>query len=87
MDKLEIKKLAMEEIVGRVKSEEDYIHHKKFDNSLKKFLVKFPDGIEDYAIARVLGMTTEEVKAIYEEAIVAIRKNMLEQADYENHEE
>jgi hypothetical protein len=68
MDKVEIAK--------RIQAEEDYIRCPKCHNSLLKFVTKNPDGVEDTVIARLLMMSEEEVKAIYEEAIERIRSQM-----------
>lgn len=72
-DKTEIKK--------RVQEEEDYIRSPKFSNSLTKFLAKNDQGVDDAIIARVLSMTQEEVEEIYQQAITALREEMVESED------
>lgn len=66
-----------DEIKKRVLEEEDYIRSPKFSNSLSKFLAKNNEGVEDSVIARLLSMSEEEVDKVYQEAIQALRKEML----------
>lgn len=66
-----------DDIKKRVLEEEDYIRSPKFSNSLTKFLAKNNEGVEDSVIARLLSMPEEEVNKIYQEAIQALRKEML----------
>lgn len=68
MDKNEIQKKIM--------SEEDYIRCPKFSNSLTKFLEKFSDGVEDSKIARVLMISEEKVKQLYEDAVEKLHNLM-----------
>lgn len=68
-----------EEIKKKILEEEDYIRSPKFSNSLQKFLAKNQDGVEDSTIARLLSMSEEEVNKIYEEAVKALREEMLDE--------
>lgn len=68
MDKKQIKK--------RILEEEDYIRYPKYSNSLIKFLGKYPDGIENSTIARILLMSEEEVEKIYQEAVEMLKEKM-----------
>lgn len=70
------KKMDKDEIQKRIIEEEDYIRSPKNSNSITKFLMKNPDGVEDSVIARLLVMSEESVKKIYEEAVKILRKNM-----------
>lgn len=65
-----------EEIQKRIAEDEDYIRSPKNSNSMAKFLAKNTDGVDDGAIARLLTMTEEKVKKIYEEAVEFLRKKM-----------
>jgi hypothetical protein len=78
MQKSDVQKRVKDDILKRIKSEEDYIRCKKFSNSLNKFLAKFSEGCEDSAIARVLMIPEEEVQAIYSEAVKKLRAEMVE---------
>lgn len=70
MDKAEIQK--------RIKEEEDYIRCPKFSNSLNKFVAKNSDGVQDKTIAKLLMIPEDEVKEIYDEAVVKLREAMSE---------
>lgn len=70
MDKNDTKK--------RVNTEEDFVHSPRFGNSLRRFLIKNSDGVDNATIAKVLMMTEEEVERLYEEAINELREEMVE---------
>jgi hypothetical protein len=65
-----------EEIQKRIAEDEDYIRSPKNSNSMAKFLAKNTNGVDDSAIGRLLIMTEEKVKKIYEEAVEFLRKKM-----------
>lgn len=67
-----------DDIQKRIKEEEDYIRCPKCSNSLRKFLAKNSDGVEDNIIARLLMLPEEKVREIYEEAIKKLREEMVE---------
>jgi len=81
MQKSDLQKRVKEDILNRIRSEDDYIRCKKFSNSLAKFMGKFSEGCEDAAIARVLMISEEEVQQIYSDAIASIRAEMVEKED------
>lgn len=68
-----------DDILKRVKEEEDYVRCPKCSNSLAKFLAKNSEGVEDSVIARLLMISEEKVQEIYEEAIKELRKEMKEE--------
>lgn len=63
-----------EEIRNKIQKDPDYIYNPKMGNSLKKMVDRYPDGIEDEKIAKVLCMDLEEVNEIYENILVKLRK-------------
>jgi hypothetical protein len=63
-------------LLKRVKEEEDYVRCPKCSNSLAKFLAKNSEGADDATIARLLMTTEDRVKEIYEEAVKRLRKGM-----------
>lgn len=67
-------KLSEEEIQTLINEDEDYIKAPKYKNSLKRFMQRFPDGVENDKIAEVLGMTEEEVEEEYMTAIAKIKR-------------
>lgn len=70
------KTMDKDELLKRVMEEEDYVRCPKCSNSLTKFLAKNSEGIDDSAIARLLMITEEKVKEIYEQAVKKLRKEM-----------
>jgi len=63
-----------EEIRKKIENDPDYIYNPKMGNSLKKMVDRYPDGIEDEKIAKVLCMDIEEMNNIYESILVKLRK-------------
>lgn len=70
-----------DDILKRIREEEDYVRCPKCSNSLNKFLAKNSDGVEDNVIARVLMISEEEVQRIYAEAVDQLRKEMTKDED------
>jgi len=64
------------DIKKRIKEDPDYIYNPKMGNSLSKMVNRYPDGIEDKKIAKVLLMSLEEVNRIYDKVIMGIRKKL-----------
>jgi len=62
------------ELKKRIKEEKDFIYNPKMGNSLTNMVNRYPDGLEDKKIAKVLLMPVEEVVAIYDKVIVKLRK-------------
>jgi hypothetical protein len=65
-----------QEILKKIKEDEDYVHCPKMDNSLKKIVNKNPDGLDDAKIADLLCVNVEEVEKIYQSAIKKIRHKL-----------
>ena len=65
-----------EEKKKRINTEEDFIDYPKFKNSVKKLIEKYPDGVDDETIAKVLLMTEEEVNEIYLDSIEKIKNKL-----------
>jgi hypothetical protein len=66
------------EMQKKIREDDDFIHSPRHNNSLKKFLAKNENPLEDSSIARVLLLTSEEVEQIYQESIAELRKEMVE---------
>jgi len=60
----------------KIENDPDFIYCPRLGNSLKMFLEKYPDGAEDFKIAKILLIEEEEVEAIFQSAIKKIRKSM-----------
>jgi len=68
-----------EEILKKIKEDEDYIRCPKCNNSLTKFLAKNSEGVENNVIARLLMLPEEKVEEIYEDAVKQLRAEMVEE--------
>lgn len=64
------------EIAKKIMEDEDFIHCPKHQNSLKKFLAKTDNLVEDTTIGRLLLLSEEEVKDIYQQSVIELRKVM-----------
>ena len=69
MDKPD-KKTVKEKILN----DEDFIYCPRLGNSLKNLIDKNPEGIDEERISKVLLMTEEEVRLIYNKALEKFRK-------------
>jgi hypothetical protein len=58
----------------RIRFDPDFVVSSKYDNSLKKVLKEYPDGVPENLIARMLDSTEEEVEKIYQRAIRKLKK-------------
>jgi len=67
-----------EDLQRRVLEEEDYVRAPKFSNSLSKFLARNSDGVENATIARLLMIPEERVEEIFQEAVLMLREEMVE---------
>lgn len=63
----------------KILDEEDFIHAPKFGNSLKEFLAKTDKIPENNIIGRLLLLSPEEVEKIYEESVVELKKDMVDE--------
>jgi len=70
-----------EDLQKRVLEEEDYVRAPKFSNSLSKFLARNSDGVENATIARLLMIPEEKVEEIFQEAVLMLREDMVEDED------
>lgn len=64
-DKKMLKKKIMEE--------EDFIYCPRLGNSLRKLIEKYPDGVDDGRIQKILLLSEKELKNTYESAIKKLR--------------
>jgi uncharacterized membrane protein YheB (UPF0754 family) len=58
-----------EEKKRKLEEDEDFIDYPKFKNSLTKLIEKYPEGVDQETIAKVLMMSEEEVEETYASAI------------------
>jgi hypothetical protein len=62
-----------EKIKEKIENDEDFVHCPKMSNSIKKIVDKYPDGVSNLYIAKVLMISEKEVEAMYENILVKIR--------------
>ena len=60
----------------KITTDEDFIYCPRLGNSLEKFIEKYPEGVDDEKIAKVLLMDEEEVEETFQNAIRKIRDNL-----------
>lgn len=60
----------------KIESDPDFIYCPRLGNSLRIFLEKYPEGVDDSKIAKILLVEEEDVEAIFQSAIIKIRKSM-----------
>jgi hypothetical protein len=63
----------------KIEQEEDFIHAPKHQNSLKKYLAKMENVPENGAIGRLLLLSAEEVGRLYEESILELKREMVDE--------
>ena len=71
MDENNVKKKINEEV--------DYIYAPKFGNSISKFIAKTGNPLKNGAIAKLLLISEKEVEELYQESIVELRKEMVDE--------
>lgn len=69
----EIKKA---ELKRRIETEVDFIKHPKTGNSLRRYMIKFPDGVSIEEIGKVLMLKKEEVAKRYDNIVEILKKWM-----------
>ena len=57
----------------RLDSDVDFIDAPKFDNSIKKLLERYPNGVPETVICRVMKLESKEVRAIISGALEKLR--------------
>ncbi len=62
----------------KIMEEDDFIKAPKYGNSLNKYLAKNDRILENKAISRLLLISEQEVERLYQEAIVELRKAMVD---------
>jgi hypothetical protein len=69
------------DILKRVLEDDDFIHAPKFGNSLNKFLAKAEKLPHNGTIGKLLLIPESEVERLYEESVVELRKEMVQDDD------
>ena len=56
--------------------DEDWISSRRFNNSLERLLVRYPDGCPTRIVASALCMTEDEVDEFYRQVVIKLRNIM-----------
>lgn len=59
-----------------VEHDDDYVHIKRFDFSLKKVIDRYPDGAPNKVVAQALMISEEEAEELYQKVVEKLRKSM-----------
>lgn len=59
-----------------LKTDKDFVYAKRFGNSLKALLERYPDGCPLHIIAGAMIMTEDEVETMYAQTIAKLRVSM-----------
>lgn len=65
--------IDIDKLKTRIETEEDFIHCPKMGNSVDRVVEKYPDGVDDTYISKVMLMTEDEVKEIYQSILDKFR--------------
>jgi len=76
------KSLTKDDILNMIKNDPDFIRSAEYHNSIKELMKKYPQGVSDPVIARVLMINKDKVQEIYEASIKTL-KEKLKEDDYE----
>lgn len=60
----------------RVAEEADFVYLKRFDFSLAKLVERHPVGVPDRVIAAALMVTEDDVRDMYEDIVLKLRRAM-----------
>lgn len=63
----------IEEIKRRIETEENYVHAPKFSCSITHVMAKYPNGLTDKQIGKMLLLKEDEVGELYLKSIEALR--------------
>lgn len=70
------KKITHDDVKLLLKEDPDFIFSKKFDFSLKNLLERYPEGVSNKMIAKVLLMSEIDVNKTLTDVLTKIRKRL-----------
>jgi hypothetical protein len=71
-----MKNVKEKTIKQKVDNDEDFINSPSHRNSLRAFVNKNPEGVDNARISKVLMITEEEVEEAYQIALAKIKEQM-----------
>lgn len=63
----------MDEKKHKILKQEDFIDYPKFKNSIKKLIEKYPNGVDEETICKVLNISKEEYQKEWKTLISTVR--------------
>jgi len=61
---------------SRIESDKDFVFSKKFNNSMKLLIKNYPNGVPDKVICKVLQISLDDFKKLYNNAISKLRDSV-----------
>ena len=58
---------------ARLETDEDFIVSPKYENSIRKILEDYPDGVPPSVICKVMCITPEQLESIYKSALKKLK--------------
>ena len=71
-----LKKSHKNRVIEKISSEDDYIYSKKFNNSLNDILQKYPDGVPNNLIAKVLKIKASQIDSMLNRIFTKLKEQM-----------
>lgn len=72
----DVSKMTTDEVMGRLEIDPDFVYLKRFNYSLRKLMLRYPDGCPTKVIAQALLVTEEDVEQLYSSAVEKMRNLM-----------
>jgi hypothetical protein len=63
-------------IQDKINTDPDFIYSKKFNNSLAEIIARYPDGVPDNVIAKVLKLKTSQFNTIFNKILSKLRDSL-----------
>ena len=60
----------------KIEDDEDFIYCPRLNNSIKSFVEKHPEGVDNERIGKVLLISSEEVENLFQSALKKIRNRL-----------
>ena len=65
-----------ENLMRRLRTDDDFVVARRFDNSLRKVRKRYPDGVPDRTAAQMLMVTEDELETAYQGILAKMRGQM-----------
>lgn len=71
-----MKRHVSKEVLSRIETDPDYVSMSHHRNSLKLTSERYPEGAPDHVIAKALGKSEYQIRAMWARVIKKLRKHM-----------